>query len=177
MKGGDGAEPHPGRRADHPGEYDEHGRVDQARLDQSPDRLAVRQRIAELAGQQAGEPDPVLVGQATIQVQLPFECAQPGWIGGPAEHGQRGIAWQYLGGQENHDRYDEQRQHADSQAAHHQVRDRMPGQQRITRWAPAHLRARDRHSVRLACISALFQHRCSRGNLNGRYYRAKRRRR
>ena len=101
---GDGPQGHPEDRADHAGDQDEHRRVDEPGLDQPPHRLAVRERGAQPAGEQPGQPGPVLRHQALVQVQLALERVQPRRVRRPAQDGVGGVARQDLGGQEHHDR-------------------------------------------------------------------------
>ena len=62
--------------------------LNEPRLDQAPHRLAVSERGAQLAGEQPGEPAPVLRQHALVQVQLMLERMQPGRIRGPAQDGE-----------------------------------------------------------------------------------------
>ena len=100
---GHGTEHDADHRADHPGDQHQHRRIDQLGLDVTPDRLAVDQRVTEVAGEQTGEPEPVPVEQAPVEVQSHLQAAQRHRVcfGRAPENRVGRVAGQDLGGREH----------------------------------------------------------------------------
>ena len=100
---GHGTEHDADHRADHPGDQHQHRRVDQPGLDITPDRLAIDQRVTEMPGEEAGEPEPVLIEQAPVEMQGRLQAVQRHGIRrrvAPENRVGR-VAGQYLGGREH----------------------------------------------------------------------------
>src|ERR1022692_5322457 len=109
-QGCDSAEQDPEERTDNSRDQDQCSGVDQARLNQAPDRLVVKKRAAKVAGEHPGQPCPVLVSQGAVQVQLKFQRMQQSRPAVPAEYGYRCAARQDLRGQEYDYGHQEQRE-------------------------------------------------------------------
>ena len=122
---GNGAKQHSEDRANHPGADNEDGRVDQPRCHLAPHGLTVGEGVAEPAREQAGEPEPVLIEQSSVQMELNLKRLQALRRGRVTEHRVRGVAGQHLGREEHDDRDDEQRDHADRRPRTNEGGDRV----------------------------------------------------
>ncbi len=75
-----------------------------------------RGRLAEIAGHEARDPVPVLRDQRLVGAQLLAQRVDRGLVGERAQDAPRDVARQHLGGQEDHDAQQQQRDQAESDA-------------------------------------------------------------